>query len=247
MNQENKARQAKAPKRETGDDSSCPVSEVQDIDKIQGMEVLLRLNAVALHPILNKIATSDQDEKKDDSTGEKVSKEEKIQNATLFLNEKPQEDWEEISKNKKFATKVITAKIVEHLSTKDITIDKLFEDYSLTEIQKAIKEYEKWEKRDRKSEYRKITKDLKKQGKLAYPKFVACAEKVMTDIAEGGCGHIIFVANVLAHYMMEEVLVESGVKRDRIAILSGIETPKSEKRQEVAEKFNGDIPNGIQA
>lgn len=73
------------------------------------------------------------------------------------------------------------------------------------------------------------------------PKFDAIAENVVSAM---DCGHIIFCEPVAAHQWIREVLVQRGVKYERIAILNAIATKQSAERQRVAEDYNGNPKEG---
>ena len=68
------------------------------------------------------------------------------------------------------------------------------------------------------------------------PKLEYCAAEVVKKL---GCGHIVFVESVAAHYWLRELLVAKGVRRERIAILNAEEAPTALRRQVIAEQFNG--------
>ena len=53
------------------------------------------------------------------------------------------------------------------------------------------------------------------------------------------CGHIVFVDYLAAHIWLREALVQAGMPRDRIAILNAPMVPDTNKRQQIAEDFNG--------
>ena len=74
------------------------------------------------------------------------------------------------------------------------------------------------------------------------PKFDACAERVL---ANRHCGHIIFVENLAAHQWMREVLIESGIPKNRIAVLNAKTAKAAADRQRIAQHFNGDSVAGI--
>ena len=99
----------------------------------------------------------------------------------------------------------------------------------------------------------KIVEDLKKgkitrkiDGKnytipLSSPKLDACYKAVKTR----ACGHIIFVENVLVHYIIRQLFSDLGIPIDTIAIMNAKEAPDSEDRQQMSDDFNGDESNGI--
>jgi hypothetical protein len=70
----------------------------------------------------------------------------------------------------------------------------------------------------------------------ASPKLKKAVELVME---RPECGHIIFCDNVAVHRWLFDLLVEAGVKPDRIAILNADRAPTPLQRQEIAEGFNG--------
>jgi hypothetical protein len=73
------------------------------------------------------------------------------------------------------------------------------------------------------------------------PRFDAIAANVAKN---KGCGHIIFLESVAGHQWLKEVLVESGVAADRIAILNAEVTQSPEERRRVGLAFNGDRSTG---
>ena len=75
------------------------------------------------------------------------------------------------------------------------------------------------------------------------PKIAAMVARVRQ---QPGCGHIIFAEPVASHWWMQQALVEAGVPEERIAILNGVTAKNTAKRQDVAEKFNGDPDNDVE-
>lgn len=145
----------------------------EDVNKLIALELLQRLNAVALHPVLNKTENDIGDSDDESSTG-RVSKS------------------------------------------------------------------------NRKNHALKVVQQLIDNNDLYYPKFTSCAKNVLEASGENGCGHIIFVENILAHYIMKEVLIrKANISPERIALMNGLETSRSEERTDVANKFNGDEKQGI--
>ena len=67
------------------------------------------------------------------------------------------------------------------------------------------------------------------------PKLTECAKRVA---ASPHCGHIIFCEPTAVHQWMREVLVQSGIPRERIAILNAEETSPAD-RIRIAREFNG--------
>ena len=67
------------------------------------------------------------------------------------------------------------------------------------------------------------------------PKLTACIQQVKKNST---CGNIIFVENILIHYLLKKGLVENGIGANRIAILNGREAKDPLKRQEIAIDFN---------
>ncbi len=87
------------------------------------------------------------------------------------------------------------------------------------------------------------------------PKLEACARNVIASMKRDGvcsepptgcasrvcfsCAHIIFVENIAVHEWVKRLLVEGGVPAKRIAILNAKVAKDMEKRQQIAEAFNG--------
>jgi hypothetical protein len=67
------------------------------------------------------------------------------------------------------------------------------------------------------------------------PKLAECAKRVA---ASPHCGHIIFCEPTAVHQWMREELVQSGIPRERIAILNADETAPAD-RIRIAREFNG--------
>ena len=74
------------------------------------------------------------------------------------------------------------------------------------------------------------------------PKLDAMAERVA---ANRTCGHIVFVDNVAVHQWARQVLVESGIPKDRIAVLNATTAKAAADRQRIAKAFNGSPEDGI--
>ena len=53
------------------------------------------------------------------------------------------------------------------------------------------------------------------------------------------CGHIVFVENIAVHYWVRLALMEAGIPEKRIAILNANDVKDPERRQQIAEAFNG--------
>lgn len=53
------------------------------------------------------------------------------------------------------------------------------------------------------------------------------------------CGHLVFAENLRVHDWLIELLVKAGIRRDRIAVLNAVAAADLEKRQQIAEGFNG--------
>lgn len=67
------------------------------------------------------------------------------------------------------------------------------------------------------------------------PKFAAIAERIASNI---DCGHIVFLENLAAHKWLRQVLVNTGIPRERIAMMNGRTAHKSSARLKIAEAFN---------
>ena len=74
---------------------------------------------------------------------------------------------------------------------------------------------------------------------ISSPKLESCAAEILK---RRGCGHIVFVEPVASQYLLRELLVAKGVRRERIAILNAEEAPTALSRQVIAERFNGTPP-----
>ena len=68
------------------------------------------------------------------------------------------------------------------------------------------------------------------------PKFDAIAERIMR---RKSCGHIVFLDNTAGHAWLKQVLVEAGMKEDRIAVLSAETAKSTQERMRIAKAFNG--------
>jgi hypothetical protein len=67
------------------------------------------------------------------------------------------------------------------------------------------------------------------------PKFEEITRCVLS---QAGCGYLIFLENIVAHYWLREVLVKAGVPRERIALLNGVEAKDPVTRQRIARGFS---------
>jgi len=77
-----------------------------------------------------------------------------------------------------------------------------------------------------------MEKLLPQPDNMNSPKFAACAARV---VANPGCGHIIFSQMTATHFWLREVLVASGVPRERIAIINS----STGEIKKIADGFNG--------
>jgi superfamily II DNA/RNA helicase len=68
------------------------------------------------------------------------------------------------------------------------------------------------------------------------PKIDRCTEEIRKNRT---CGHVVFVENVAIHAWLRAVLIEAGVKPDRIAILNAQAVPSSADKTRIAAEFNG--------
>ncbi len=78
----------------------------------------------------------------------------------------------------------------------------------------------------------KVEKMLPRPATFTSAKIEACAERIAENLT---CGHVVFVESTAAHAWLTEVLVEKGVKRERIAVINGYVGDVSE----ITRKFNG--------
>ena len=82
-------------------------------------------------------------------------------------------------------------------------------------------------------------KNYKQVRSFSSPKLAKIAELVSLRPT---CGHLIFLENTVTHYWLREVLVSTGIPRERIALMSGEMTPTPLSRQRVADGFTSDTP-----